>query len=247
MLVIKNLTAWHGKREVIHDFSLTVANEECVVIVGPSGSGKSTLLNCLNGLHQHQTGQVDLNGQAIDPKTQTISWVPQDGGLLPFKTVRDNILIGLKIKKHLHDSVEQEVNELMRRLAIEAYAHKYPSELSGGEQQRAALARSFILKPDLLLMDEPFSALDTLTRERCQQLFFELWQDQTFATILITHDIEEALLLGHRILILGKNQGEVIQIIDNPLRTLNYDERRNSLTFFELMKDLRKVLKQAWN
>ena len=169
MIEIENVSV---KYRTENDIYTAIANVNLVIpdggtcaVIGPSGCGKSTLLKCVAGLIPDYEGRVLINGEEVNPKAQTIGFMPQNYGLLPWKTVVDNIRLGMKIKKAPELLDRNVIKQLMRQLGIEGLGHRYPVELSGGQQQRVALARVFALQPDVLLMDEPFSALEAITRE----------------------------------------------------------------------------------
>ena len=184
-------------------------------MIGPSGCGKSTLLNVLAGLQKNYQGLVQINGANPSPKKQTIGFIPQNYGLLPWLTVKENILLGLKIKKEAKQGLPQ---NLVDNLGLSNLLNRYPNNLSGGQQQRVSLARAFALKADLLLMDEPFSALDAITREEMQDVFIDLWQKQKVSTILVTHYVEEALYLGQKIIVRATTLMKASLTISTPQR-----------------------------
>lgn len=214
----------NGKTEALKDFSLELADGDIYSVIGPSGSGKSTLLYVLSGIRTNYTGEVLINGKYPDPKHQSIGLVPQNYGLLPWKRVKENIFLPERIKQQPAD--EAHVQEIIHTLDLSELLHRYPHELSGGQQQRVALARSFIQKPDLLLMDEPFSALDALTAERSRKLFFDVWSKNPVTTLFITHNIDEAINIGKRVVLLSPSPGRVTHILDTPTA----DEVRNLIT-----------------
>ena len=149
--------------QVLHDINMHVEKGEICSVIGPSGCGKSTLLKIIAGLLHDYDGTAMIDGVPVDPKRQRVGFMPQNYGLLPWKTVRENVELGGRIR---HERVrENETVSMMQRLGIDAFSERYPKELSGGQQQRVGLARAFLLRPDVLLMDEPFSALDAITRE----------------------------------------------------------------------------------
>lgn len=211
----------NGRTEALKDFSLELADGDIYSLIGPSGSGKSTLLYVLSGIRTNYTGEVLINGKRPDPKQQSIGLVPQNYGLLPWKRVKENIFLPEHIKKSVPDKAH--VQEIIDTLDLNELLNRYPHELSGGQQQRVALARSFIQKPDLLLMDEPFSALDTLTAERSRKLFFDVWTKNPVTTLFITHNIDEAVAIGKRVVLLSPSPGRVTHILDTP----KADEVRN--------------------
>jgi NitT/TauT family transport system ATP-binding protein len=169
----------------------------------------------LAGILREYTGQVTIDGKAINPKNQRIGLIFQNYGLLPWKTVYHNIMLGIKIKDR-HQELNDYSRYILNQLGIEHLLDRYPKELSGGQQQRVAIARAFILKPDLLLMDEPFSALDAITREEMQELFLNIWKQHSVTTVFITHSVDEALYLGSKIVLFSPSPGKVREVLANP-------------------------------
>ncbi len=199
---------------VLADLSLTLPPGAIYTLIGPSGCGKSTLLHALGGLIPPVSGTIRLNGEPLTPQRHTIGLVPQSYSLFAWKTVQENILLACRVRRRPYDPAL--LAELLEVLSLTPLLKRYPAELSGGQRQRAAIARAFLLKPELLLLDEPFSALDALTRERLQQLFLHLWQEKPATTLFVTHSIEEAVYLGQKILLLSPLPGQSLQCFDNP-------------------------------
>ncbi len=229
----------------VEDVSLTVPQGTVCAIIGPSGCGKSTLLKAVAGLIEPSAGRVRLAGRAADPKSACIGFMPQNYGLLPWQTVRGNILLGCRIRGLWHEgraADEERLQKLMAELHIEEFSARYPRELSGGQQQRVSLARAFLLRPDILLMDEPFSALDAITREEMQDVFLKLWQQEHITTLLVTHYVEEALYLGQYIVVMGAHPGHIARIIENPLG--GRAEVRGTQKFFEMGRGLREEIRR---
>ncbi|MGO3732384.1 MAG: ABC transporter ATP-binding protein [Vagococcus sp.] len=167
MLSIQDMTASYDETIILDSLSLTVQPHDIVSLIGPSGAGKSTLMNCITSLHPIDKGDILLNGQAVSPKTQTIGWIPQHYGLLPWKSVYDNIMMGLTIKKiPLSKTLIEKTTDIIQELGLDGLLQQFPNQLSGGQQQRVSIARSMVMSPDLFLLDEPFSALDAITREK---------------------------------------------------------------------------------
>jgi len=225
MLLMENVCiSYKNKKEsfpIIQNLSLSIQEGEALVILGPSGCGKSTLVNALAGTIPFECGLVDVMKdqlkQKLDPKIHRIGIIPQNYGLLPWKTISENCMLPLKVRhEKVTNRYKQDTLKIYESLNIAHLLDKYPKELSGGQLQRAAIARAFILKPDLLLMDEPFSALDAITREEARELFLNLWQENRPITILVTHSIEEALYLGKTIMVMGTNNGEIKLMMKNP-------------------------------
>ncbi|NDW09569.1 ABC transporter ATP-binding protein [Dysgonomonas sp. 520] len=209
MISIQNLTVKYAQKTVLKDFSLDMNRGEIYALIGPSGSGKSTLLKALCGILKGESGRIIYNsGEDL-----SIGYVPQLYGLLDWKNVKDNIYLPLKLKDR--EKNEKEISDILHSLEIEDILNRYPKELSGGQRQRVALARAFILQPDLLLMDEPFSALDAFTSQVSQKLFLKLWSRYKVTTLFITHNIQEAVNLGQHILIMSKLSGKIVENITN--------------------------------
>nr|WP_092074195.1 ABC transporter ATP-binding protein [Dendrosporobacter quercicolus]NSL47678.1 ABC transporter ATP-binding protein [Dendrosporobacter quercicolus DSM 1736]SDM81157.1 NitT/TauT family transport system ATP-binding protein [Dendrosporobacter quercicolus] len=241
-----NLSYSAGGRcyDVLKDINLEIAAGETCAIIGPSGCGKSTLLKILAGIITEIDGIVEIAGQQVRPKQQKIGFIPQNYGLLAWKNVYDNILLGAKIKGMNLDGQEDGLASMMQLLGLKGLEYRYPGELSGGQQQRVALARAFLLNPDLLLMDEPFSALDALTREDIQQVFLNVWRGHSTATVLVTHHMEEAVYLGRKIVIMSAGPGTISNIVENPL--FGVADIRSKPEFFQLCIELRKMVKKDW-
>ena len=222
MLELKQVSYTYDKRShkasTLGPVDLKVEPHEICAIIGPSGCGKSTLLHLVARLIEQQTGEVLLNEVPLCAHRDHISFVPQNLGLLPWKDVRHNCLLPFAIKKQpVTKEVEARLMSICTRLGIDSLLNRYPHELSGGQKQRVALARSFTLPADLLLMDEPFSALDPLTKEKAMHLFLELWSTYKMPTLFVTHHIDEALYIGQKIIVMGSKPGRVIKILENPL------------------------------
>ena len=228
--------------QVLHDINMHVEKGGICSVIGPSGCGKSTLLKIIAGLLHDYDGTAMIDGVPVDPKRQRVGFMPQNYGLLPWKTVRENVELGGRIR---HERVrENETASMMQRLGIDTFGERYPKELSGGQQQRVGLARAFLLRPDVLLMDEPFSALDAITREEMQEIFLSLWHEQHVTTVLVTHYVEEALYLGQRIVILADTPGRIAEVLDNPL--FGCIDQRNKVEFFRMSCYLREQIKKRW-
>ena len=198
------------------DISLCVERGTVLALIGASGCGKSTLLRVVAGLVRPTAGTLHADGANVDPRVLRIGFLPQNYGLLAWKTVRENILLGAEIKGEWDEKRKAIFDELVTDLGLKDLLTRYPRELSGGQQQRVGLARVFLLAPDLLLMDEPFSALDAITRESMQEVFLSLRKKYAVTTMLVTHYVEEALALAGRIAVMTGTPGRIAEIIDNP-------------------------------
>jgi NitT/TauT family transport system ATP-binding protein len=206
---------------VLQNFTLHLEQGEVLAVLGPSGCGKSTLIQVLAGMLPADSGTVTVFTDGVDtphdPKTHKIAVIPQNCGLLPWKTVRQNCLLPLKLRNvKIDDKKRGQLEEICRSLKVDSIMERYPRELSGGQVQRAALARAFLQEPDLLLMDEPFSSLDEITRSDAWELFLKIWRQKQPTTILVTHSMEEALYLGKRIAVLDREKGRLLEQMDNP-------------------------------
>lgn len=249
MIRIKNLTVSYQSTgecyDALNNINLELCEGETCAIIGPSGCGKSTLLKVMAGIIKNFDGSVQINDQPIMPSKQRIGFIPQNYGLLPWKSVYENIRLGVKIKNKKEAVDKKAIDTLVEQLGLVGLENRYPGELSGGQQQRVALARAFLLKPDLLLMDEPFSALDAMTREDIQKVFLNAWRKNSVSTVLVTHHVEEAVFLGRKIVILSVSPGTVSTVIDNPL--FGGEDIRNRQEFFQLCLELRNRIKEDWS
>lgn len=210
-LVIKDLSISYGETNILRNFNLSIEEGNIYCLVGPSGCGKSTLLKAICGIIKPVNGKILMKGQAICPATQPIGYIPQQFGLLDWLTVKSNLFISKKIRKT--PSFPEE-NHIIEQLEISPLLNRYPKELSGGQQQRVALARAWLLRPELLLMDEPFSSLDTFTTERSIELFLQLWRERQTTTLFVTHNLREAVQIGKYIVLLSKQPANVLEILE---------------------------------
>ncbi|MEW5828326.1 MAG: ATP-binding cassette domain-containing protein [Chloroflexota bacterium] len=246
MIQLRALTFGYPHQPPIFDrFDWTVERGQAWAVLGPSGCGKTTLLYLLAGLRFPSGGEVLVNGQPLTrPRPQT-GLILQDYGLLPWATVRENVRLGLRVRNFYgpdgtHAPAEHrpslDVDAWLGRLGLLPFADQYPSRISGGQRQRTAIARTLALHPDLLLMDEPFSSLDAPTRESLQTLTQELCAEQGLTLVIVTHAIEEAAVLGRKILLLGP-RNTAATVIENPgaART----DFRHSDSYQSLCRDLR--------
>ncbi|MDI6711628.1 MAG: ATP-binding cassette domain-containing protein [Anaerosomatales bacterium] len=219
---------------------LQVAEGEPIAIIGPSGCGKSTLLLALAGLIAPSTGAVRVAGEPVVGPRMRTALVLQDLGLLPWKTVEQNAGLGLEIRGVDAAQRRAAVARVLERLGLSGFGHAYPAELSGGMRQRVALARALALEADVLLMDEPLSALDALTREDLQDLLLDLWLQRRHTQVLVTHSIEEAVFLGKRIVVMTPRPGRVAAILENP--EMGERSYRATETFLHRCVTLRRML-----
>jgi len=209
----KQYTTRQGSLSAIEDVSFEVSEGEFLCIVGPSGCGKTTLLRLLAGLVLPDEGQVCLHGQPVDGPCQEIGFVFQKANLMPWRTVFDNVLLPLQIQHMPPSEAEERVNDSLELVGLREFAANYPRELSGGMEQRVAIARALAHKPEILLLDEPFGALDALTRERLNQELLQVWGISRKTVVMVTHDIREAVFLADRVLVLSQRPGRVAAIV----------------------------------
>jgi ABC-type nitrate/sulfonate/bicarbonate transport system ATPase subunit len=241
--------AYPNLAELFEDFSLEILQGETWAILGSSGCGKTTLLYLLAGLRFPTHGSIEINGQRLTRPRPRTGLILQDYGLLPWSTVRENVELGLQVRsfygedgKHTPVAFQPQnnVSYWLERLGIDDIAHKYPAQLSGGQRQRTAIARTLALEPDLLLMDEPFSSLDAITREDLQNLTLSLCAEKQLTLVVVTHAIEEAAVLGKKILLLDTASNHTARIFDNS--TSGAPGYRESKEYQELWSRLRREL-----
>ncbi|MEM9707338.1 MAG: ABC transporter ATP-binding protein [Pseudomonadota bacterium] len=198
-----------GHVQALQDVTLDVAQGEIMSVLGPSGCGKTTLLNIVAGFLAPTEGEIRLNGAQVSGPSQERGMVFQQGALFEWMNVRDNVSFGPRMKGTPRQDYSDEVDHLLEVVGLQDFKEKAIYELSGGMQQRVALARCLANHPDVILMDEPLGALDALTREKMQSLVLKLWKETGRTIILITHSVEEALLLGERLLVMAPRPGRI--------------------------------------
>ncbi len=199
--------------KAIADISFIVEAGEFLCIVGPSGCGKSTLLRMLAGLILPDQGQVYLHGKQLDSPSRSVGLVFQKANLMPWRTVFDNVALPLQVQNIDTNEAAQRVTEALEMVGLKEFVDSYPHQLSGGMAQRVAIARALAHEPEILLLDEPFGALDALTRERLNQELLRLWQVRQETVVMVTHDIREAVFLADRVIVLTQRPGRVAAVI----------------------------------
>lgn len=220
---------------------LDLRRHEFVAVVGPSGCGKSTLLRMISGLLKPTEGKVSVFGRQVDGPRDDVGIVFQKPTLLPWLSVRRNVLFPLKHKFGRYSREdEKRAGELLAMAGLESFADKMPDELSGGMQQRVGIVRALLLNPDILLMDEPFSALDAMTREQIGFDLLKIWEEQPKTVLFITHSIAEAVLLADRVLVMSKRPGTLQEMIDVDLPRPRTTETISEARFGELTNRIRK-------
>ncbi len=226
----------------LESVDLSLSRGKRGVLIGPSGCGKSTLINVLAGLNADYSGQVLIDGRPPLRGGET-ALILQDFGLLPWKTVWDNVVLGLKFRQKSAGEIKAAAESVLEKLGLLSLAQRYPAQLSGGQRQRVAIARALVLEPKLLLMDEPFSSLDALTREEIQDFLLEIWEETRLTIFLITHNIEEAVFLGEKIFIMSHSPGRIRQEIENNVS--NASRQRGQTQFWEMCSFLRSFLHRS--
>ncbi|HEY8805578.1 MAG TPA: ABC transporter ATP-binding protein [Clostridium sp.] len=206
----KSFEEKNGKVEVLNNINLTIKDGEFISILGSSGCGKSTLLRIIAGFDTSYQGKVLLDGEQINKPTLDKGMVFQDHRLLPWLTVRDNIAFGIPDKQIDKNELVQKHIDLV---GLKGFENAFPHQLSGGMAQRAAIARALVNKPKILLLDEPFGALDAMTRINMQEEILRIWKQENITIILVTHDIEEAVYLGDRVVVLTSRPGKIKKIV----------------------------------
>jgi ABC-type nitrate/sulfonate/bicarbonate transport system ATPase subunit len=208
-LETKNLTMRFGSETIIRDISIAVDQGELVSLLGVSGSGKTTLFNCISGIYKPVSGSVILDGEEITGTTGHISYMLQKDLLLPYKTIEDNVALPLIIRGVSKSEARQQASAHFEEFGLEGTQKKYPRQLSGGMRQRAAFLRTYLFSDQVALLDEPFSALDTITKSKMHRWYLEVMERIRLTTVFVTHDINEAILLSDRIYIMSGRPGGI--------------------------------------
>jgi len=240
-LSVENLTKIYGSGEegvtALDDVSLTVEDEEFISILGPSGCGKSTFLRIIDGLLDPTSGRVLIDGEEVTGSGQDRGMVFQSFNLFPWRTVRENIEFGLETGEVGKEDRRRISQEFIDMVGLTDFGDAYPKELSGGMQQRVGLARALAIDPEILLMDEPFGALDAQTRELMQTELLRIWSEHQKTSVFVTHDIEEAIFLSDRVVVLTARPGRILEIVDVPFDRPRFDRDLKSTQKFGELRD----------
>lgn len=212
--VSKQFAGSNGPVQALSDVSFGVQSGEFVTIVGPSGCGKTTLFRIVAGLEDPTTGSVSLDGEPIEEPSPDLGIVFQEYHLFPWRTVAGNISFGLEKRGTPKDEREQRIQYLVDLVGLDGFEDSYPRDLSGGMKQRVALARALALDPNLLLMDEPFSAVDAQTRKTLQNELLDIWAETGKTVLFVTHDVEESIMLADRVVVMAKEPGRIRETVD---------------------------------
>ena len=210
---VRGLGKCYGTLEVFRNIDFHVGEREIVAIVGPSGCGKTTLLRCIDGLLSHDAGEIWVGQQRVTEPIVGVAMVFQHFGLFPWKTVSENVAYGLRMAGAAKTDIERKVPDFIKLVGLAGFEKAYPYQMSGGMQQRCGLARALAVEPNVLLMDEPFAAVDAQTREILQFELLRIWEQRPTAMVFVTHSIEEAVLLGRRVIVLKGRPSSIHETI----------------------------------
>jgi NitT/TauT family transport system ATP-binding protein len=238
-LTVRDLTIRFGDHTVVEDLSLEVEAGEFVALVGPSGCGKSTTLNAISGLLRGG-GDIAVEGEVVVPDDVRLAYAFQKDALLPWSTARRNVEVGAELAGVARAERPRIATDLLEQVGLMGFEGRYPHQLSGGMRQRVALARVLAYDPDLILMDEPFGALDAFIRMNLQNQLLDVWSRTRKTMVLVTHDLTEALILGTRVIVLSPSPGRVHEVVDNSEwpEDRRSEEVRSSTEFLEKYKRL---------
>lgn len=232
-----------GDFEAIRDLSLAIADREFVSILGRSGCGKSTLFNVIAGLIEPSAGSVQFDGQLINGQPGHAGYMLQRDHLFPWRTVRDNVVLGLDVLGEDRAESRRRAQTMIPRFGLSGFEDFYPAALSGGMRQRAALMRTMLLERDLLLLDEPFGALDAITRAEMQAWLLEIWAEFRRTVLFITHDVEEAVFLSDRVVVMGGPPGEILASVSIEIeRPREYSDVVTSAEFVRAKHEILDVI-----
>ncbi len=244
MLEVSHVNKSFDQSFILKDITFQLRSDDTMVILGPSGCGKTTLLHLISGMEKCSSGSILVNNSPVQKPTPDISFILQNFGLLPWKTILQNVALGLKIQGLSKKQRNKIAQELLAEMGLNGREHEFPMVLSGGEQQRVAIARAYASNPKLMLMDEPFSSLDAITREKLQDTLLASWKSSSVPYLLVTHSVEEAVYLGKRIVILAGNPAETQEIFDNP--GFGDPGYRKSEAYYQLIRTIREQMETYW-
>jgi len=244
-LEVRDVVKRYGDKEVLAGVSLTVEDGEFVSLIGPSGSGKSTLLKVIGGLEPAEQGEIRIDGRRAEGRRGLIAYMPQQASLLPWRTVAGNIELALGIAGVPRGEAKRLAREWLARVGLADYADAWPHTLSGGMQQRVSFIRALLSPQKLMCLDEPFGALDALTRQHMQEWLLSMWEANRRAVLLVTHSIEEALLLSDRIVVLSARPASVLRELAVPFGRPRSAKLWKTPEFAELRDAIYDLLKPA--
>ncbi|MBE7719749.1 ABC transporter ATP-binding protein [Lacrimispora indolis] len=232
--VVKTYSARKGEMTALNGVSLDIKENEFICVVGPSGCGKSTLLNIIAGLLEPTSGSVSVDGKAVEGPGPERGVVFQQYALFPWLTVLKNVEFGLALKGIKGEQAREEAMKYLRMVDLEPFAGAYPKELSGGMKQRVAIARAYAVNPQVLLLDEPFGALDAQTRTQLQTELLSTWQKERKTCFFITHDVDEAIILAQKVIIMSARPGRIKEIVEIGIPYPRTQETKMTPEFLEL-------------
>ncbi|RZZ85423.1 MULTISPECIES: ABC transporter ATP-binding protein [Pseudoxanthomonas] len=240
MVAIDKVTMSFGDFTAVREVDLQVGNGEFVAIVGPTGCGKSTVLNAVAGLLTPASGGITIDGVPVKGVQKSVGYLFQQDALLPWKTALQNVELGLRFRGMAAKEREERARAWLAKVGLSGFEHRYPHQLSGGQRKRVQMAQALIVEPKVILMDEPFSALDIHTRHLMQNELLRLWQEDRRSVVLITHDLEEAIALGDRVVVLSAGPASrVVRSFDVDLeRPRNVAEIKLDQRFTDLYRDI---------
>lgn len=236
--VYKEYEGRNGKMIALNGVNLDIAENEFVCVVGPSGCGKSTLLNIIAGLLEPTSGAVYLDGRQIDGTGVDRGVVFQQYALFPWRTVLKNVMFGLEMKKVPKKEAEETARRYIKAVGLDGFENSYPKELSGGMKQRVAIARAYAVNPEVLLLDEPFGALDAQTRVQLQTELLNTWEQEKKTCFFITHDVDEAIILAQRVIIMSARPGRIKRIVEIDIPYPRTQETKSDPHFLELKAEI---------
>ena len=236
--VVKEYVGNKGKTIALNGVSLDIKENEFICVVGPSGCGKSTLLNIIAGLLEPTSGAVYLDGKKIEGTGVERGVVFQGYALFPWRTVLKNVMFGLEMKRMPKDQAEKIAKKYIKAVGLEGFEHAYPKELSGGMRQRVAIARAYAADPEVLLLDEPFGALDAQTRVQLQSELLNTWEHEKKTCFFIIHDVDEAIILAQRVIIMSARPGRIKKIVDIDIPYPRTQATKTDPRFLELKTEI---------
>jgi NitT/TauT family transport system ATP-binding protein len=242
-IAISDITKSFSGRPVLNSISAEIHRHEFVSVLGPSGCGKSTLLRLIAGLVPFDSGEISLFGVPVRTPASDVGFVFQTSNLLPWLNVRDNLLLGVDLDRNAVRPNDDKLDELIATLGLTSFEESHPNQLSGGMRQRVAIGQALVRNPQVLLMDEPFGALDALTRDRLNMELLRIWQRDKKTVVLVTHSIAEAVLLSDRVLVISERPGSIVEdvVIDLP-RPRDPSRTRENPMFADLVVRLSRLM-----
>jgi len=243
MIQVKDITYRYNTEPALDKLSLHVNKGESCAILGPSGCGKTTLLHSLAYLIEPEDGVILIQDKPLKDLRFSTGLVIQEDSLLPWKTVYDNIALGLKARKFSKQAIYSKVMAVLQEMELTSHINKYPTQLSGGQRQRVSIARTLVIDPDILLMDEPTSSLDAMTKETLQDMILSLQKESPRTMVFVTHSIEEAVFLGNKVMIM--NNGKIQDTYNNSV--FGTPNARSTTFFYNMVLKIRKSLQEKGN